>query len=34
MNDIQLIKELKEYIEKLKKEILDKEEKITELMQQ
>lgn len=34
MNDTQLIKELQETIEKLKKEILDKEKIIAELTQQ
>lgn len=34
MNDTQLIKEMQETIEKLKKEILDKEKIIVELTQQ
>lgn len=34
MNNETLIKELKETIEKLKKEILEKENTITELMEQ
>lgn len=34
MNDTQLIKELQETIDKLKKEILDKEKIIAELTQQ
>ena len=34
MNNEELIKELKETIEKLKKEILEKENTITDLMEQ